>query len=201
MIILENFCKVKTLWEKISTLTFPVWITWGDSLDCFVLFLVTPNKSVTYAAARSVEVTLNYQTDCTAAQTCQQWPLELMTHGKQSVGSESLWPARAPLGHIINITPLWWALCPKNYKPAQFSPLWLHLMSTLLTLLTEESSPNPGLSMELIVSECTRVTLNTLWAESQIEFLSSQGENSDEDSNFYWRLMHTKKYTKKPQHH
>lgn len=36
------------------------------------------------------EATLNYQSDCTAAETCQQWPLELMTHEKQSAHTESL---------------------------------------------------------------------------------------------------------------
>lgn len=67
------------------------------------------------------EATLNYQSDCTAAETCQQ-----MTTWINDTWKAICTPCKsaAPAGHEANITPLWWALCLKNYNPAQDSHLW-----------------------------------------------------------------------------
>lgn len=74
------------------------------------------------------EATLNYQCDCTAAETCQQMTTWINDTWKAICAP---WKSAVPPGHEINITPLWWALCLKNYKSAQLSHPWLGLFFLL----------------------------------------------------------------------
>lgn len=90
------------------------------------IFIMTLNKCFAYAAAPSVEVALNYQTNWITAQACQQWRLELTTHEKQfscpGRPTRALWAS-----HTINTPSYWWAVCllhqndvPRTVNPPSF---------------------------------------------------------------------------------
>lgn len=86
-----------------------MWIPLNNFLDRSIFFVMMANKSLTYAVALSLEVKLNYHTNCMAAQAYQQWRLELMTHEKQSPHPASPGSAGHPQ-HTEYIPSLWWAL-------------------------------------------------------------------------------------------